>query len=113
MADSEEQLTPKEEECLDRTANLIHEERKEHQTFQKHLVAQLAKITELLEKKIQRQWQFIIPTNQDVQELKTKEDSTRRSTDQELEAITIKSKNLEGSMTNQKQEEEREITEPQ
>lgn len=55
MADSEEQLTPKEEECLDRTANLIHEERKEHQTFQKHLVAQLAKITELLEKKIQRQ----------------------------------------------------------
>ena len=80
---------------LARLANLIREEREERQAFQKHFVAQLAKITELLEKRIQQQRQFTVPANPDVQELKTKQGST----DQESKAITTTHQQLEGSLT--------------
>ena len=39
MADLEEHLTLEEEACMDRIANLICEDRKERQAFQKHLLA--------------------------------------------------------------------------
>ena len=83
MTELGDQLTPKEEACLDRMQNILREMKKQRLAFQECIEGQLAKLMELLQKQSQRQ-HITIPTDQELESLRTLKQRWEDSTTKQL-----------------------------